>query len=351
MHIYFTKASIFRKDLESVLETMLTDKFGPARFRHAREFEKELAEFTGHEAAAVVNSGSAAMHLALLSLGITKDDEVIVPSYAESAILHIINYVGARAVVADINHNNFGLSHDEVKKLVTPKTKAIYVPHLFGFPVDISVFSEFNLPVIEDITDSLGAEFKGVKIGLTAAVCVASFSDEKMITTGQGGAVLSVNRKLIQSVRELVDYQAMEPYSIRYNYRLSDLQAALGINQLKYLPRFIEKRQQIAGEYAKIFQKSGVEFFDLPIDRYNTWYKFVISLQGGVQKTLQLLKKAHIETQEPVRRPLHKILGLDSANYPNTELAFHRFLALPIYPTLKKNEIERIALEVAKSLY
>jgi dTDP-4-amino-4,6-dideoxygalactose transaminase len=351
MHIYYTKASIFRKDLESVLETMLTDKFGPARFRHVKEFEKELAEYTGHESAAVVNSGSAAIHLAFLGLGIGKDDEVIVPSYAESAVLHIINYVGAKAVVADINHNNFGLSHDEVKKLVTPRTRALYVPHLFGFPVDVSVFQEFNVPVIEDITDALGAEFKGVKIGLNAAVCVASFSDEKMITTGQGGAILSVNKKLIQTVRELVDYQNTDPYAVRYNYRLSDLLAALGINQLKYLPKFIEKRQQISDEYARVFRKSGIEFFDLPVDRFNTWYKFVVILQGGVQKTLQFLKKARIEAQEPVRRPLHKVLGLDPGLFPNTELAFHKCLSLPIYPTLKKHDVERIAAEVCKSLY
>lgn len=351
MHIHHSKATIFRKDLEAVLETMLTDRFGPSKERHVREFEKELSSFLDIENTVVTNSGTAAMHLALLALGLQPDDEVIIPSYAEPSILHAVHYVGGKPVLADINHNNFTLSLDETKKLVTEKTKAIYIPHLFGFPADISHFLELNIPIIEDITDALGAEFKGQKIGKTGTIAVASFSDEKMITTGQGGALFSSQKRIITETRQRLSYKEMDSYSTRYNYRLSDLLAALGLNQLKFLDKFIEKRQVLANEYDKFLSKSNIEYFSLVVDRYNTYFRYIISLKGNIQKTIQYLKKNKVDAEEPIAKPLHRLLELDSSRFPNTEMVFHRSISLPIYPTLKKSEVEKIAGLVYKSLY
>jgi perosamine synthetase len=352
MHIYLTKASIFRKDLESVLETMLTDKFGPARYRHVREFEKELNQTLSGSGCVVVNSGSAALHLAFLAYGIQAGDEIIIPSFAEPSILHVCGYTGAKPVIVDINHNNFGISFEAVKNAVSPRTKLLYIPHLFGFPVDVSVFKELNVPILEDVTQSLGAEFKGKKTGMDGLMTVCSFTDEKMITTGQGGALLSSDRAIIARARELTDYQDPDPekFGPRYNYRLSDLLAALGLTQLRYLPRYVEKRQQVAEEYSRLFVKAGLQPFELSVDRYNTCFKYVLTLQGKVQKTIHHLKKVHIEAEEPVHTPLHRLLKLDTAAFPNSERAWFTSLSIPIYPTLKKNEIERVASEVIRSV-
>ncbi len=351
MHIHHSKATIFRKDLEAVLETMLSDRFGPSKERHVHEFEKELCLALDIENTVVLNSGTAAMHMALLALGLQPNDEVIIPSYAEPSIVHAVNYVGAKPVLADINHNNFTLSCDDVKRVITPQTKAIYISHLFGFPADVSNFLEFNIPIIEDITDALGAEFKEQKVGKVGALAIASFSDEKMITTGQGGAVFSSNKKIIQEIKHRIDYKEMEIYSVKYNYKPSDLLAALGLNQLRFLTKFIEKRQVLANEYDRFFTKNSIEYFNLIVDRYNTYYKYIIILKGNIQKTIQHLKKNKIDAEEPIRTPLHKLLGLDPALFPNTELAWHKCISLPIYPTLKKTEVEKIAGAVCKSLF
>lgn len=351
MYIHHSKASIFRKDLESVLETMLTDRFGPSRDRHIREFEKNIAEFMEIPASVVVNSGTAAMHLSLMALGVGKDDEILVPSYSEPAILNAAALVGARPVICDINHKNFGLNHDDLRSKLTPKAKLIYVPHLFGFPVDISVFQEFNLPIMEDVTDSLGAEYKEKKVGTAGTLAVASFTDEKMITTGQGGAIFSTNKTLIQTIRSMVDVHGQETFSPTFDYRMCDLLAALGMTQLKYLARFIEKRQVIAAEYAKLFAKYEMEPFELTADRYNTCFRYIVMLKGGLQKTIHTLRKSHVEVEEPIAMPLHKLLGLPGEAFPNAELAWRRCLSIPIYPTLKKTELERIVSQVYKSLF
>lgn len=351
-HIHLTRAAIFRKDLESVLETMLTDKFGPARHRNVKEFEKELAHFVGTAGCVVTDSGTAALHVAFLLLGVQPGDEVIIPSYAEPSVLHVCGYTGASPVIVDINHNNFAVSHEAVRKALTPKTRLLYIPHLFGFPVDIALYKEFGVPVVEDITHALGAELRGRRVGAEGAVAVASFTDEKMITTGQGGALWSNDRGLLAKARDLLDYQNTDPerFGVRYNYRLSDLLAALGLNQLRYLPRYIEKRQQIAEEYDRLFRKAELTPFRWDVDRYNTYYKYVLLLEGKVHKTIHHLKKMHIEAEEPVRAPLHRLLRLDPAAYPNAERAWYTSLSLPIYPTLRKNEIERVAQEVIRAV-
>ncbi len=351
MHINHSKATIFRKDLEAVLETMLTDRFGPSKERHVREFEKELLTTLNLENGVVLNSGTAAMHMALIALGLQAGDEIIIPTYAEPSILHAANYVGAVPILADINHNNFTLSLEETKKRINEKTKAIYIPHLFGFPADITKFQELNIPIIEDITDALGGEFKGQKTGQSGTLAVASFSDEKMITTGQGGAVFSSNKKMIADIKHLLNYKEMDAYSIKYNYKLSDLLAALGINQLKFLDKFIEKRQVLANEYDKHFTKNGIEYFTLVVDRYNTYFRYIITLKGNLQKTIQYLKKHKVDAEEPIKIPLHRLLSADASLFPNTEMVWHRSLSLPIYPTMKKSDVEKVAGLVCKSLF
>lgn len=351
-HIYLTRASIFRKDLESVLETMLTDKFGPARHRHVKEFEKDLAQFVGTAGCVVTDSGTAALHLAFLALGIRPDDEVIMPSFAEPSILHVCGYTGARPVVVDINHNNFAVSYEAVRKALGPKTRLLYIPHLFGFPVDVSLFQGLGVPILEDITHALGAELRGQKVGTTGAAAVCSFTDEKMITTGQGGALLSSDRNLLAKARDLLDYQNTDPerFGVRYNYRLSDLLAALGTTQLRYLPRYIGKRQEVAEAYDRLFLKAGLTPFRWDVDRFNVHYKYILLLEGHLHRTIHHLKKVHIEAEEAVRAPLHRLLKLDPAVFPNAERAWYTSLSLPIYPTLKKNEIERVAHEVIRAV-
>lgn len=351
MQISHSKATIFRKDLEAVLETMLTDKFGPSKYRNVKDFENKLSQFLNIKYSVVVNSGTSALHLSLLGLDIQKEDEVIVPSYAHPSILHALSYIGAKPVLVDINHNNYGINYEEVKKKMSSKIKAIYIPHLFGFPVDINPFLEFEIPIIEDITEALGAEFKDQKVGSLGTIAIASFTDEMMITTGQGGAVFTNNKNTANLIRELIQYYDMETYSVKYNYRLSDLSAALGVTQLKFLPKFIEKRQTIASEYDKIFKKNNIDYYSLSAERYNTYFRYIVKIQGSLDKTIHFMKKHKIETITPISKALHVLLGLDKKDFPNTELAVNNSLSLPIYPTLKKQEIDKIAVALIKSFF
>ncbi|MFB3925678.1 MAG: DegT/DnrJ/EryC1/StrS family aminotransferase [Syntrophales bacterium] len=322
------------KGVESVLKSGLL-----VQGEQVARFEELLSSTVGTGSAAAVNSGTAALHLSLTALGVGKGDEVIIPSFVCSALLNAVRYVGAEAVLADIDLPTFNIDAEDIEKRITSRTKAVIVPHMFGLPADMDAILSLGIPVIEDCAQSIGSRYKRICTGAFGVVSIFSFYATKMLTTGEGGMVLSDNPSITGIIKDLRNYDEKEDYVVRYNYKMTDFQAALGISQLKKLPLFIEKRKRIASLYDDALEGCDIGTPAVPEDRDHVYYRYVISRPPP--DFMENMKKAGIDCKRPVFRPLHRYFGL--AGYPNTEEAWNRAVSIPIYPALRDQEAHRIA--------
>lgn len=302
-------------------------------------FEENLSSFIGVKNGVAVSSGTAALHLSLIALGVGEKDEVIIPSYVCPALLNAVMYVNAVPVIADLDRSTFNIDADDFKKRITKRTKAIIVPHMFGLAAEIDKIVSFGIPVIEDCAQSIGAVYQGHYTGTFGACSIFSFYATKMLATGEGGMVLSDDDGLIKIIRELRNYDEKDFYSVRYNYKMTDIQAALGISQLKNLSSFIEKRRKIADLYAGALQKKTFPIPKVPGGRKHIYYRYVLLLDNA-SGFIKEMEKEEIECKKPVFKPLHRYLGL--SGYPATEEIWNKAVSIPIYPSLSDEEVRRI---------
>lgn len=313
-----------------------------------QKLENGLKKFIGTKYGIATNSGTSALHLSLLSLDVDKDIEVIIPSFVCTSVLNAINYIGAKPVICDIELDSFNLSLEDTKRKVKRKTKAIVLPYMFGNPAEIDKFLELDIPIIEDCAQSLGATYKSRKLGGFGIASIFSFYATKVIATGQGGMVLTNSHKIFNKVKDLIEYDERNDYKVRYNYKMTDIQAALGLVQLKRINAFIERRREIARYYNTMFSKYDII---IPIrDPGHIYYRYVIRINASVKKFIQRLGKIGIEAKPPVFKPLHRYLGLDKKLFPNTEKIFKTAVSIPIYPSLTDNQIRFIARSVLEAL-
>jgi len=302
-------------------------------------FEENLSSFIGVKNGVAVSSGTAAIHLSLIALGIGREDEVIILSYVCPALLNAVMYVNAVPVIADIDRSTFNIDADDLKKRITKKTKAIIVPHMFGLAAEIDRIISFGIPVIEDCAQSIGALSQDHYTGTFGVCSIFSFYATKMLATGEGGMVLSDDDGLSKIIRELRDYDKKDLYSVRYNYKMTDIQAALGISQLKKVSSFIERRRKIADLYAGALQKKTFPIPEVPGERKHIYYRYVLLLDNA-SGFIKEMKKKGIECKRPVFKPLHRYLGL--SGYPVTEEIWNKAVSIPIYPSLSDEEVRRI---------
>ena len=297
-------------------------------------FEKRFCEFTGRRFAVAVSSGTSALHLSLVALGIGRGDEVILPSFTCAALLHALAAVGAKPVLADIDPEDFNLTAAEVKKKIRKKTRAILVPHSFGRAARMEEILSFKIPVIEDGTQALGARVGNQKVGSFGAASIFSFYATKMITTGEGGMVLTDFPRLAERIHDLRDYDKKENFRLRTNSKMTDLEAAMGIEQLKKLESFIESRREIAREYHESLANSPVILPTEDPQRDHVYYRFVVRIRKKSQAWLKELEKRSVEVKRPVYKPLHRYLELSDTSFPETARAMKEACSLPIYPSL-----------------
>jgi perosamine synthetase len=347
MFIKHSSPSINHLELRSLSNVLRSKYITQGKIVH--KFEKNIIKYLNNKKvkAVAVNSGSSALHLTLLSLGISAKDEIIIPSYVCSAILNIINYIGAKPVLTDINDYDFGINFQATKKKITKHTRAIIIPHLFGFPVKIDKFSALGIPIIEDCAQSIGARYKNKSVGTFGKLSVFSFYATKMLTTGYGGMVISKDIKLINRIRNLIDYDNRNDYITRYNYQMSDLEASLGLAQVKKLNGFIQRRRQIASQYTSFLESLNLSDLVLPKEYPNTtsvFYRYVIR-HPKAAKIIISMNRNGIEAKKPVYKPLHHYLGFNTKEFPNTENAYRTAISLPIYPSLTNQEIGCIMRE------
>ena len=313
---------------------------------HVNGFEDELGSFHGLPPGVATSSGTAALHLALLSLGVGPGDEVLLPSYVCSAPLHAVYHSGATPVLVDVDPTTGNVDSDDLKKRLTSKSKAIIVVHLFGLPADIDEILALGLPVIEDCAQSLGANLGGRMLGTLGAIAICSFYATKLITTGEGGMLLSSDNGLLAKARDLRDYDKRVSFATRFNYKMTDLQAALGRSQFQKLERFLAQREELARVYSK--QLATPPCTQPPSPEGRIFYRYVVSVEKDVEALIQKLLHVGIEVARPVYRPLHRYFNLE--DYPGAEMAWNSHVSLPIHPSLTSQDVHRVCQALQSAL-
>jgi len=308
------------------------------------ELEAELALACEVDHAVAVSSGTAAIHLAVLALGIGPGDEVIVPAYTFPATANVVALVGARPVLVDVDPATFNIDPGRVE--VTPRTKAILPVHLFGRPARLEELPE--VPMIEDAAGALGARRRGRACGGLGAAGCLSFHPRKIVTTGEGGAVTTNDSELSERVRSL-RHHGWSPSSAyadmpsgAFNYRLSDILCAVGIPQVRRLEELLAARERIAAGYAERLR-------DLPVllpsadegDRHG-WQAYVIQLDRR-DEVMAALRAQGIQCQIGTYA-LHRLSAYrDQGSFPGADACFERSLALPFHTALTESELDRVA--------
>jgi dTDP-4-amino-4,6-dideoxygalactose transaminase len=308
-----------------------------------RTFERMFCAFTGRKYAVAVSSGTTALALSLRALGIGKNDEVILPSYNCTALLHAVLGAGAKPVPADIDASDFNIAPAAVMKKITGKTKAILAAHLFGRASDMEALKKLGVPVIEDGTQALGARAGKRKVGAFGALSVFSFYATKMMTTGEGGMVLTDSKRLAEEVMDLREYDKKAAFRPRTNSKMTDLAAAVGVEQLKKLPGFVERRRAAAEIYSEALR--GIHL-GLPVQeggRDHVYFRYVVRIGRGLEKLLRRLLIRGIEAKKPIFVPLHRCLGMKDSLFPETARAMKEACSLPIFPSLSAADCRETA--------
>ena len=345
MNIPHSKPTVGKDETRGIQEVLASGRI--ATGEEVARFEQEMASYLGLRGGVATASGTAALHLSLLALGVKEGDEVIIPSFTCSALLNAVHYCRATPVVVDIDEETMNISFSATQKALSKRTAAIVVPHMFGHPVEkISDFLSFGPPVIEDCAQSLGAMSHGTMAGTSGELAMFSFYATKVITTGQGGMVVSQNEDLLERIRDLREYDKKSEYRIRYNYCMTDMQGRMGRIQLEKLPAFLEARLKRAQWYEK--QLSGLEGVVLPRQK-GIYYRYVIRItKGRLQNALEQLHQNGIEAQRPVFSPLHRYLSLDG--FDISEQVFSEALSLPLYPRLTAEEVRYTARCLSRAM-
>jgi perosamine synthetase len=350
------------KDVEAVTEAIkagMNWAVGP----NIEKFEKMIAKYIGAKYCVVFNSGTSALHAALLAYGIKEGDEVIVPSFTFIATANAPLFVGAKPVFADIEEETFGLDPEDVKEKITEKTKAIIPIHYGGCPCKIKELKEIaedhNLILIEDAAESLGARIGDKKVGSFGDSAMFSFCQNKIITTGDGGAIVTNTKKIYEKLKlirshgrlETSDYfsstEYMDYITLGYNFRMSNIVAALGVAQLKKVDKIIEMRRKNA-EYLTASLKRELKEIMTPVppNEYYHAYQMYTIMVDNRDKLMKYLADNGIMTKvyfSPVHLTHFYKNGLGyTCKLPFTEEKSTQVLTLPMYPALTKEEMDFI---------
>jgi len=345
--------------LKAVKEVLESGQF--VNGLQTKEFEKEFAKLVGCKNAIAVNSGTAALHLALLSAGIKRGDEVITVSHTFIATLESIWHVGGKPQVADIDDRYYTMDVTEARKLISDKTRAIIPVHIFGHPVDMDplqeLASEHNLVIIEDAAQAHGAQYKSRSVGTLGDIACFSFYPSKNLTVcGDGGMIVTQNDELAGRAKMLRDHGRKEKYAselVGYNYRISEIASAIGRVSLPNLSRWNEERRNIASRYEHALSGVG----DLVLPKEADWARHVYHVYAirhpHRDALAQWLSKNGIQTGKHYPVPCHlqpvfAKMEHKSVRLERTEAAANELLSLPMYPEMTGDEIDYVAGNVRK---
>lgn len=339
-----------RPNFDAAEERAVRDVLRSGRLAQGLEverLERELGDWFQGLSGVAVSSGTVALELALRALGVGGGDEVIVPSYVCAALWHAATRVGARPVLVDIEGERFGLDPAAVRRALTPRTKALVVPHLFGLPANMTALERLGVPIIEDCAQTLGARDADRPVGTVGQMTVCSFYATKLLGAGEGGMVLSRDERVLARVRRLRQYDEDETLTAgASNAKMSDLHAAIARHQLMKLPDLLTRRRAIAARYREAWADLPVHLPAVPDGCTHSYFRFVVTVRGGqangdaVGLVMEHTARQGVQCRRPIFKPLHRYLGLDG--FPETERAYRSALSVPLYPSLSDDEVQRV---------
>lgn len=370
MQIPFHRPYITEDEITAVSESIRSGWLTMGEKTH--EFEKLFSSYLGAAHSIALNSGTAALHLALCCIGLKPDDEVIIPAMTFVATAEVVRYFNAKPVMADITRDTHCVCPHEIEKLITPKTRAIIPVHYGGQPADmdeiLSVAQAGNLKVIEDAAHSLPASYRGKNIGTLGDITCFSFYATKTITTGEGGMAVTENRNWKDLMKQLrlhgISHDAWKRYSAKgswqydvehagYKYNMTDISASLGIEQLKKADHMLNLRRSIAERYTSAFSQSECLIpYEIKDDRETSWHLYPLKLNLEMlsidrNRFIEELKEHNITTSVHFI-PLYRFSYYkgNPVGYPETEWVFERTLSLPIYPGMTDEEVDYVIEKV-----
>lgn len=315
-----------------------------AQGEEVEKFEREMAIFTGRRYGVAVSSGTAALHLGLLALGVGAGQEVVVPSYVCTALLHAVWGAGAQPVVCDSDPRSGNIDPEAARRVLGGRTGALIAPHMFGLPAAIEELAASGVPCIEDCAMSIGALRMGQPVGSFGALSICSFYATKMLAAGEGGMVLTDREDLATTVRQLREYDGSPANRLRFNSKMTDMAAALGRVQLGRLPEFVARRRALAALYDQAFAEGPVE---TPLDSSeHIYYRYVVKTGQPAQKLIAGLQRQGVSARQPVYNPLHRELGQSDRAFPGATSAHAVDVSLPLYPALGNEEAQQVIAAV-----
>lgn len=318
------------------------------------DFERAFASYIGVDFATGVCNGTVALHLAGSALGLGGGDEVIVPSFTYIASANPFLQLGCKIVFCDSLKSTWQMDYDDIRRKITPKTRAIVVVHLYGHPCDMDeimkIAKEHNLFVIEDCAEAIGSEYKGKKVGSFGDIACFSFFGNKTITCGEGGMVLCNDKELDYRIKHLkgqgvVSYREYWHDISAYNYRMTNIQAAIGLAQFEQINKFVEKKIKLASWYKEGLKDTPLIFHDCASNvKHSYWMVSVLARNQQEQQDLRkYLLENGIETR-PTFPCIHQmpVYNQKYIKLPIAEDISARGINLPSYPALEQNDISYI---------
>lgn len=371
MSIQYGRQSIDEDDIQAVVDVLRGDYLttGP----NVANFEKAVCEYTGAKYAVAISNGTAALHAACFAAGIGPGDEVITTPITFAASSNCVLYCGGTPVFADIKPDTYNIDPEDVRRKITDRTKAIIVVHFTGQPCEMeeihAIAKEYGLLVIEDAAHALGADYKGTKIGALSDMTTFSFHPVKHITTGEGGMIMTNDEKLYEKLmlfrshgitrdEKLMTrneggwyYQQLD---LGYNYRITDIQCALGVSQMKKLDRFVARRREFVARYNEAFASEANIVCPIQAEGCNnSWHLYVVKVPNR-KELYDKLKEAGINANVhyiPVyKHPYYQENGYADVCCPNAEELYAHMISLPLYPDLTNEEQDYVIEQVKRGV-
>jgi perosamine synthetase len=365
MRIPLSAPDISEQDIQAVVDVLRTPNLssGPK----VSEFEQSISRYIGASHVIAVSSGTSALHLCIRALGISEGDEVIVPSFTFIAVANAVRYEKATPVFVDIDKETLNLDPALLEAAITPRTRAVIIVHTFGCPADLprilDIARKHQLLVIEDACEAIGAEYGGKKVGTFGDVGVFAFYPNKQITTGEGGAIVTDNAEIARKTRKLRNQgrddseQWFQHSELGYNYRISDINCAVGIEQLKRIDSILDRREAIAREYDRRLNRH-LDLVLPPLTlllRKMSWFVYVVRLgdqindrrRDGIVSGMKARGIAVGRYFAPIHlQPIYR--SNQQLALPITEFQASRTLALPFFNRIREDQIAEVCSAVTE---
>ncbi|MCR5701994.1 MAG: UDP-4-amino-4,6-dideoxy-N-acetyl-beta-L-altrosamine transaminase [Lachnospiraceae bacterium] len=371
MYIPYGRQSIDEDDIQAVVDVLRSDYLttGPK----VAEFEKSVADYVGAKYAVAVSNGTAALHIACLAAGVGEGDEVITSPITFAASANCALYCGGKPVFADIKKDTYNIDPEDIERKITNKTKAIVAVHYTGQPCEMNAIHEIakkhNLIVIEDGAQVISGEYKGRKVGTLSDMTTFSFHPVKPVTTGEGGMVTTNSEELYEKLKlyhthgitreeKFLENNSLpvndgawyyEQLELGYNYRITDIQCALGISQMRKLDKFAAHRRELAALYDELLAdcKNIITPYQHP-DCLSSYHLYMIQVPADRRKEIfDKLRAAGVGVNVhyiPVYKlPYYQKHGYENVCCPNAEEFYSRAITLPLYADMTKEQVEYVA--------